>query len=144
MAVRRLHLYDSQGGAIAAGLRRILGEALSVTHVCTAYLERDNLNVVCTDTDSVWLDVKNHNALLGASVFVEMEEAERGIGLGCIEPSALHGGLISASQLLVRSERSNNRYSNHLRRTALLGPGWAISELKRGVWFVLGHAPLCQ
>jgi len=88
---------------------------LEITDINKIYLNESRLNVQVFGRGYAWLDTGEHDALLGASTFIETIEKRQGLKVACIEEIAFDKGYINKKQLMsIANEMSKNPYGQYL------------------------------
>ena len=110
-----LYFYGNQVVDIARGLKPSARGELEITDVNLEYLRRGELEVVLMGRGIAWLDTGTHDALLGASQFIETIEKRQGLKVACPEEIAFRMGYIDARQLeKLAVSLGNSSYGNYL------------------------------
>ena len=116
-AVVGLYFYDHRVVDIAAQLRPSARGELEITDVNSAYLKRNQLNVVPMGRGMAWLDTGTHESLLEASHFIETIERRQGLKIACLEEVAYRMGFINAAKLRAQAKAlAKSSYGEYLRR----------------------------
>ena len=116
-AVVGLYFYDHRVVDIAAQLRPSARGELEITDVNSAYLKRNQLNVVPMGRGMAWLDTGTHESLLEASHFIETIERRQGLKIACPEEVAYRMGFINAAKLSALARKlAKSSYGEYLRR----------------------------
>jgi glucose-1-phosphate thymidylyltransferase len=115
-AVTGLYFYDNDVVEVAKNLKPSARGELEITDVNKAYLNRGDLKVQLLGRGFAWLDTGTHEALLGASHFIETIEKRQGFKIACIEEIAYKMNYIDRDKLLVLAEALNNSsYGQYLK-----------------------------
>lgn len=114
-AVTGLYFYPS--GVVANALKLSLSNRgeLEITDLNRIYLNENRLKVQLFGRGYAWLDMGEHDDLLGASTFIETIEKRQGLKVACIEEIAFNKGFISKEKLLnIANKMKNNQYGQYL------------------------------
>jgi glucose-1-phosphate thymidylyltransferase len=114
-AVPGLYIYDNRVVEIARNLVPSPRGELEITDVNRAYLREGRLHVHRLSRGNAWLDTGTPEALLEASLFVQVLERRQGLKVGCVEEIAWRRGWIDRAQLeRLATSYGTNDYSRYL------------------------------
>lgn len=118
-AVTGLYFYDSEVVEIASFLKPSARGELEITDVNRAYLERNALRVVTMGRGFAWLDTGTAEAMVNATVFIQVLEQRQGLRVACPEEIAARSGFISVAELAAEAKRqANSGYGAYLMQIA--------------------------
>jgi glucose-1-phosphate thymidylyltransferase len=116
-AVPGLYFYDEQVADFAASLKPSTRGELEITDLNMVYLMRGQLRVEVLGRGIAWLDTGSHEALLQASLFIQVIEERQGLKVSCPEEIAYRSGYITAEDVLRRARTMrSNCYGEYLRQ----------------------------
>jgi glucose-1-phosphate thymidylyltransferase len=119
LAVTGIYFYDSEVGALTAGLSPSARGELEITDLNNAYIARGTAQLVELGRGMAWLDTGTHDSLLEASTFVQVLEHRQGEQIACLEEIAWRMGFIDADQLRRLGERlGKSSYGQYVRSLA--------------------------
>ncbi len=110
--VTGLYFYDNKALDIAAGLKPSGRGELEITDVNKAYLDKGELNVICTGRGFAWLDAGTPDSLLDSANFIQTIEQRQGVKIACIEEIALRRGFLDKDGF-IRVTKSYNPGSDY-------------------------------
>ncbi|MEY4488480.1 MAG: hypothetical protein RIQ79_988 [Verrucomicrobiota bacterium] len=116
-AIPGLYFYDAEAPALARSLKPSPRGELEITDLNRLYLTRGDLHVRTLGRGTAWLDTGTHDALLDASLFVQVIEQRQGLKICCPEEISWrqgwldHAGLEAAVRL-----HGKSRYADYLRQ----------------------------
>lgn len=114
-AVPGLYFYDNSVVEKAEMLKPSDRGELEITSLNQLYLREGSLRVQLIGRGTAWLDTGSPDALLSASVFVEVIQKRQGLSIACIEEIAWRKGYISLKQLSqFASDYRNTEYGNYI------------------------------
>ncbi len=111
LAVTGLYFFDHQAVTFAKQLKPSKRGELEILDLIRCYLRQDKLQVEQLGRGAAWLDTGTHDALLQASLFVQVVEKRQGLKIGCPEEIAWRMKYIDDSQL--ESLAQNNMKSRY-------------------------------
>ena len=114
-AVTGLYFYDNQVLEIAADLKPSKRGELEITDVNLVYLRRGGLRTETLGRGIAWLDTGTHEALMQASLFIQIVEQRQGLKVACLEEIAYRMGYIDASRVAELAGALKNEYGHYLR-----------------------------
>jgi glucose-1-phosphate thymidylyltransferase len=118
-AVTGLYFYTSEVVKIASSMVPSRRGELEITDVNKAYLERGTLDVVSLGRGYAWLDTGTNEAMLEASLFIQVLEQRQGLRVACPEEIAARSGYIPVEALAREAKRqANSGYGKYLLQIA--------------------------
>jgi glucose-1-phosphate thymidylyltransferase len=116
-AIPGLYFYDAEAPALARSLKPSPRGELEITDLNRLYLVRGDLHVRILGRGTAWLDTGTHDALLDASLFVQVIEQRQGLKICCPEEIAWQQGWLDRQSLEAAARlHGKSRYAEYLRR----------------------------
>ncbi|AKC83295.1 glucose-1-phosphate thymidylyltransferase [Verrucomicrobia bacterium IMCC26134] len=116
-AIPGLYFYDAEAPALARSLKPSPRGELEITDLNRLYLARGDLHVRTLGRGTAWLDTGTHDALLDASLFVQVIEQRQGLKICCPEEIAWHQGWLDRAGLEAATRlHGKSRYADYLRQ----------------------------
>jgi glucose-1-phosphate thymidylyltransferase len=116
-AIPGLYFYDADAPALARSLKPSARGELEITDLNRLYLARGDLHVRILGRGTAWLDTGTHDALLDASLFVQVIEQRQGLKICCPEEIAWQKGWLDRAGLEAAARlHGKSRYAAYLRR----------------------------
>lgn len=97
--VTGLYFYDGRASEFASALIPSARGELEITDLNNCYLNAGELEVVCLDRDTVWMDMGTVTSLWEAQEFVRKVQEETGIHIGVLEEAAYRQGFLDKEAL---------------------------------------------
>ena len=114
-----LYFYDNQVVDIAKDIKPSARGELEITSVNTAYMEKNQLNVITLDQEYTWFDTGNSDSLYEAAGAIKAAQRS-GKMIGCIEETALENHWITIDQMRERAQAfAKTRYGSYLEGVVL-------------------------
>ena len=115
-AVVGLYFLDETAPDRAKNIKLSDRGELEITSLLNTYLEDKSLLVHQMSRGYAWLDTGTHASLLDAGNFVRTLQKRQGLQIGSPDIVAFENGLVSRSELELRSEKfSKNAYGDYLK-----------------------------
>lgn len=105
LAVTGLYFLDSAVSEIAGNLQPSGRGELEITDLLKIYLQRNAIHVEILGRGFSWLDAGTHDALVEASLFVQVLEQRQSVRIACPEEIALRQGFIDLAQFKLEAEK---------------------------------------
>ncbi len=116
-AIPGLYFYDADAPALARSLKPSARGELEITDLNRLYLARGDLHVRILGRGTAWLDTGTHDALLDASLFVQVIEQRQGLKICCPEEIAWQQGWLDRQSLEAAARlHGKSRYAEYLFR----------------------------
>lgn len=117
-AVTGLYFYDNRVIDIAKSLKPSPRGEIEITDVNKAYLQMNELEVLCMGRGYAWLDTGTYDSLIDAGMFIKTIEDRQGLKIGCIEEIAYRMHYISRNQLIALADDFKTEYGAYLMSVA--------------------------
>jgi len=118
-AITGLYFYTPEVVEIASSIVPSRRGELEITDVNKTYLERGTLDVVNLGRGYAWLDTGTNEAMLEASLFIQVLEQRQGLRVACPEEIAARSGYIPVEALTHEAKRqANSGYGKYLLQIA--------------------------
>ena len=115
LAVTGLYFFDHQAVTFAKQLKPSKRGELEILDLIRCYHRQGYLQVEQLGRGAAWLDTGTHDALLKASLFVQVVEERQGLKISCPEEIAWRMGYIDDSQLeSLAQNRMKSGYGSYL------------------------------
>ncbi len=115
LAVTGLYFFDHQAVTFAKQLKPSKRGELEILDLIRCYHRQGNLQVEQLGRGGAWLDTGTHDALLKASLFVQVVEERQGLKISCPEEIAWRMEYIDDSQLeSLAQNRMKSGYGSYL------------------------------
>jgi glucose-1-phosphate thymidylyltransferase len=105
LAVTGLYFLDAAASDIAGGLKPSQRGELEIIDILRDYMKRGRLKVELLGRGYSWLDAGTHDALIEASLFVQVLEQRQGLRIACPEEIALRCGFIDIARFRAEAAR---------------------------------------
>jgi glucose-1-phosphate thymidylyltransferase len=110
-----LYYYDNRVVEFAKNLKPSKRGELEIVDLTQHYLNEQTLDVTLLKNDTTWFDLGTFDSLLNASHYVQMQQKNNNVWLGCPEIIAYKKGYIGENKLLKKMETIPNPiYKNYL------------------------------
>ncbi len=106
LAVTGLYFFDHQAVTFAKQLKPSKRGELEILDLIRCYHRQGNLQIEQLGRGAAWLDTGTHDALLKASLFVQVVEERQGLKISCPEEIAWRMEYIDDSQLGLLAQNS--------------------------------------
>ncbi len=103
--VTGLYFYDGRASEFAAELTPSARGELEITDLNNRYLNAGDLEVVCLDKDTIWMDMGTVASLWEAQEVVKRIQQENGTHIGMLEEAAFRQGFLSREALAAYAEK---------------------------------------
>jgi glucose-1-phosphate thymidylyltransferase len=113
-AVTGMYMFDSQASQIAKEVKPSHRGELEITSVLEYYLNNQQLSFTKLSRGKTWLDTGNPQALLAASIFVQVIEERTGLKIACPEEIAWNNGWITDRELESSIQKVGKDYGKYL------------------------------
>ena len=114
-AIPGLYFYDNTVVEKAKNVKPSARGEIEITTVNEMYLSEKKLNVKNLGRGIIWFDTGTHEALLGASNYIEAIQKRQGLYIACLEEIAYKKGWIKEKEIeeKIRKEKKNE-YQKYL------------------------------
>ena len=114
-AIPGLYFYDNTVVEKAKNVKPSARGEIEITTVNEMYLSEGKLNVKNLGRGIIWFDTGTHEALLGASNYIEAIQKRQGLYIACLEEIAYKKGWIHEREIEKKIEKEKkNEYQKYL------------------------------
>tara|TARA_B100001250_G_scaffold224022_1_gene192092 strand:+ start:4466 stop:5353 length:888 start_codon:yes stop_codon:yes gene_type:complete len=117
--VTGLYFYTNDVIEIAAKLKPSKRGELEITEINQYYLDRNKLEVLKLESNSIWSDTGTFDSLIETSKYFYEYENKTGNKIGCVEEIALKLGYVNKSEFIdLCNSMVNSKYGKYLLKKA--------------------------